>query len=135
MRSATVVVSLWLLQGLLMASITFKNVPDDLLESLRLRAERNRRSLTKEVLYLLEQGVLLSDGGFGMRASESTPVVGNGLDPQGRGPQWEQERERERERQVEVWRDLCGQWESEESVAEELEALGAARTGGREVDL
>ncbi len=112
-----------------MASITFKNVPDDLLESLRLRAERNRRSLTKEALYLLEQGVKQSDGGFGMRASESTPVYGNGLDPQRLSP------ERERERQLEVWRDLRGQWESSESVAEELEALGAARTGGREVDL
>ena len=40
-----------------MASLTLKNIPDDLLGRLRARAERNRRSLTGEILHLLETAV------------------------------------------------------------------------------
>ncbi len=37
-----------------MASLTLKNIPDELLQRLRARAERERRSLTGEILHLLE---------------------------------------------------------------------------------
>ena len=37
-----------------MASLTIKNIPDDLLERLRAKAASDRRSLTKEVVHLLE---------------------------------------------------------------------------------
>ena len=37
-----------------MASLTLKNIPDELLQRLRSRAERERRSLTGEILHLLE---------------------------------------------------------------------------------
>ena len=36
-------------------SLSIKNVPDDLAERLRARAERNRRSLQRELLSILEQ--------------------------------------------------------------------------------
>lgn len=87
----------------------------------------------KEALYLLELGVELGVqspvSGWGLATRESTPVFGGGSGAERLSP------EQARERQVEAWQELCGQWESEESVAEELEALYAARTGGREVDL
>lgn len=40
-----------------MASLTIKSIPDDVLEDLRKRAERHRRSLNSEVLHLLEQSL------------------------------------------------------------------------------
>lgn len=40
-----------------MASLTIKSVPDNLLDHLRKSAERHRRSLNSEVLYLLERSV------------------------------------------------------------------------------
>jgi len=40
-----------------MASLTLKNIPDDLLERLRERAVRHRRSLTGEILTLLDAAV------------------------------------------------------------------------------
>ena len=40
-----------------MASLTLKNVPDDLLDRLRAQARRERRSLNQEALYLLEQAL------------------------------------------------------------------------------
>ena len=48
-----------------MAALTLKNIPEELLEKLRLLAERDRRSLTQEILYILEHAVA---GGRGQRA-------------------------------------------------------------------
>jgi antitoxin FitA len=38
-----------------MATLTIKNVPDDLYQELKRRADENRRSLNGEVIYSLEQ--------------------------------------------------------------------------------
>jgi len=38
------------------ASLSIKNVPDDVVERLRARAARNRRSLQGELLDLIERG-------------------------------------------------------------------------------
>ena len=40
-----------------MASLTIKGIPPELLEQLRTRAARHRRSLNSEILYLLESSV------------------------------------------------------------------------------
>lgn len=39
-----------------MAPLTIKNIPDELFERLREVAERARRSITQQVLYMLEEG-------------------------------------------------------------------------------
>ncbi len=39
------------------ASLSIKNIPDDILARLKERAAKNRRSLQGEVLFLLEQAV------------------------------------------------------------------------------
>lgn len=40
-----------------MATLYVRNVPDDLYEALRKRARQNRRSITAEVLAVLEQNI------------------------------------------------------------------------------
>lgn len=40
-----------------MATLTLKNVPDDLHRRLKERAERNRRSLNREAIHVLETGM------------------------------------------------------------------------------
>ena len=40
-----------------MPSLTVKGLPEDVIESLRRSAQRNRRSLNSEILYRLEQSV------------------------------------------------------------------------------
>ncbi len=42
-----------------MATLTLKNLPDDLHRRLKARAERNHRSLNREAIRLLEQAVAL----------------------------------------------------------------------------
>jgi plasmid stability protein len=40
-----------------MATITVKNIPDELFQRLKKMAEANRRSLNNEIIYCLEQAV------------------------------------------------------------------------------
>ncbi len=92
-----------------MASLTLKNLPDDLVHALRRAADRDRRSLTQETIHLLE--VALRDG---ERATVRSATA---------------------EAQVAAWRRLAGKWESDVADANEAERIMERRTAGREVDL
>ncbi len=92
-----------------MATITLKNVPEDLLIRLRKMASTERRSLNLQILYLLDSA---------------------------EGPEERQQRlKAEAERQTGVWRHLSGRWQSQESVQEEIARIYATRTEGREIEL
>lgn len=89
-----------------MRSLTLKDVPDALLERLRLLAAAERRSLLQQALVLIEEGVA---------RHEEAPVRA--------------------QRQVDAWRRMAGQWASDQDVDSEVRDLLAARTPGRDVDL
>ena len=89
-----------------MASITLKDVPEDLLVRLRRAAARERRSLNQEALVLIEGGL----------AARETA-------------------EERAQRQVASWRTLAGAWTSDKPFEDEVAELYASRTPGREVDL
>ena len=89
-----------------MASITLKSIPDGLLEKLRARASADRRSLTQQILFLLEQAL--------------SEHPGDTADGQAAA-------------QIAAWQELGGQWVSDRSAEEEIADIYAARTPGREV--
>ncbi len=93
-----------------MASLTLKNVPDELIRALREAAEGDRRSLNQEIMHLLASAL-------GVRFEKPAP----------RAP--------EVEAQVAAWRKLAGRWDSDADPASEAEQLTQRRTPGREVDL
>jgi plasmid stability protein len=93
-----------------MASLTVRNIPEQLLEGLRVLSERERRSLNNEVLVVLEEGLASK-----AERLEAAPL-GSGL-------------------QADLWLDLCGLWQDERSADEIIEDIHAHRTLGREVDL
>lgn len=72
-----------------MASITLKNVPDELLDALREAAQRDRRTMTQEILYLLETALC------GLPKAVEAPDA---------------------KAQVAAWRKLAGKWESGREV-------------------
>jgi plasmid stability protein len=92
-----------------MASITLKNLPDDFLRELRESAKANRRSLTQEIIHLLERGLRHREGERARQASEV-------------------------DAQVAAWRKLAGRWQSDIDFPTEVDRILGARTGGREVD-
>jgi len=68
-----------------MASLTIKNLPDSMLRDLRKAAERDRRSLTQQIIYLLD--VALRGRSRATTANES---------------------------QLTAWRELAGKWDSDD---------------------
>jgi len=91
-----------------MPSITLKNIPPELIGRLKRRARQRRRSLTQEVLWLLEEALDMPPP-----STDTDRVTA----------------------QVEAWRRLAGRWVSDQPVDAEVDAIYEARTDGREVDL
>jgi plasmid stability protein len=92
-----------------MASLTLKNLPDDLLCALREAAEKDRRSLTQEIIHLLDSA---------LRSRMERPAP----------------RTADMDAQLAAWRKLAGKWESDVDSATEIERLMERRTSGREVE-
>lgn len=88
-----------------MPSLTIKDIPEELLERLRELAERDRRSMTQEVIHLLDEVVA------------------------------EREDRSRAERQADAWEKLAGRWESDRPADEEIDEIYESRTEGREVNL
>lgn len=93
-----------------MASLTLKNVPDDLLRALREAADTDRRSLNQEIIHLLTAVV----GDRNAKPVAASPKV---------------------QAQVAAWRNLAGRWKSDIEPATEAEQVTERRSPGREVDL
>ena len=91
-----------------MASLTLKNLPDELLRALRKAADKDRRSMTQEIIHLLESAL----GRAERRAPESATATV----------------------QLAAWRKLAGKWESDMDRATEARRITDRRTSGREVD-
>jgi plasmid stability protein len=93
-----------------MASLTLKNLPEELLRSLREAAEKDRRSLTQEIIYLLDTALRSR----GDRPASQRPHVDS---------------------QIAAWRELAGKWQSDIDRRAEVEQIMEQRSPGREVDL
>lgn len=95
----------------IMASITVKNIPEHLLDRVRKLAAKDHRSLNKEFLHLIELA-----------------LRGERADPAGRVRE-------QVETQAAAWSELAGRWQSDLDKVAETEAIYAARSTGRPVDL
>ncbi len=95
-----------------MASLTVRNIPDDVLEKIKALSAVERRSLNNQILIILERGTF----------------------------QEYEEKLRARKRlskstQVELWKRLLGTWDDSRSAAEIIQDIYSHRTAGRDVQL
>jgi len=58
-------------------SLTLKNIPDELLDELREVAEQERRSITQQVLYMLEQAIAQREAAKQEAEHELKPASGS----------------------------------------------------------
>jgi plasmid stability protein len=93
-----------------MPSLTLRNIPEFLLDSLRVLSERERRSLNNELLVVLEEGLAAKS-----ERLESAPLGS--------------------ELQADLWNDLCGKWLDERQTQEIIDDIRSSRSEGREVSL
>ena len=97
-------------QGCAVASITIRDLPDSMLEKVRILSKRNRRSMNSELLTLIENA-LDDTRGIGHKGRIST------------------------EMQVEMWKFFAGKWEDARPTNEIIRDIYAQRTEGRSVEL
>lgn len=94
-----------------MPSLTLKDIPTPLLDRLRARASRDRRSLNREAIWLLEQ------------------VLDKSSDPAS-------EVRLEQEAQLTAWQSLSGRWQGSKTEVDDLIGdIYQSRTQGRDFSL
>ena len=96
-----------------MASLTVRDIPDNVLDKIRILSERDRRSLNKEFLVIVEDGLeaYTAEMERGREAHISPDL------------------------QVALWRDLVGTWVDDRPTREIIADIRGSRTAGREVRL
>ena len=96
-----------------MASLTVRDIPGDVLDKIRVLSTRERRSLNKQFLVIVEDGLKTHTAALERgRDSGPTPSL-----------------------QVALWRDLAGHWEDQRPTGAIIADIRRHRTGGREVRL
>jgi plasmid stability protein len=95
-----------------MASITVRNIPDDVLERIRALSSIDRRSLNNEILVLLERS---ASSEFEEKLLKRKYLS--------------------KSTQLEMWKRLAGTWEDARSTREIIDDIYSTRTAGREVEL
>lgn len=95
-----------------MTSLTLRNIPDEVIETVRALSKKERRSLNNEMLFLLEESVSrhLND-----RSAPAPATVPLGV-----------------EMQKELWAKLAGAWEDKRETAAIIQDVYKSRTKGRE---
>jgi len=95
-----------------MASITVRNIPDDVFERIKTLSMVERRSINNEILVILERGAF------------------NEYEERMQG-----QRHLSKSTRMEIWKRLLGTWEDTRSTREIIEDIYSNRTVGRDVDL
>ncbi len=95
-----------------MANLTVRNIPDELLNKIRLLSIIEKRSVNSEILMVLEKGL--------SKESDSVNYVKNQLS---------------NDTQIKLWQNLGGRWKDSRSTAEIISDIIGSRSQGRRVDL
>jgi plasmid stability protein len=92
-----------------MASLTIRNIPDLILDQIRVLSEVERRSLNNELLMIIENGL--------NTYTKTNKVMFD------------------KELQLSIWNDVCGKWDDGRSSDEIINDIYSSRTKGRSVEL
>ena len=95
-----------------MANITVRNIPDEILDKLRMLSILERRSLNSEILMVLEKGLA--------KESESVTFITGSLS---------------KDTQIKLWQNLCGRWKDNRNTADIISDIIQSRSKGRSINL
>jgi plasmid stability protein len=90
-----------------MTNITIRNIPDDIINKIKVLSETERRSLNSEILVILEKGLI----------TENNQKNNSNIS---------------KETQIKIWSQLSGKWKDDRSTKEIIDDIYQSRTEGRE---
>ena len=95
-----------------MPNITVRNIPESVMNKIRTLSRLDKRSINNEILLILEQGLELEEG----EKHKSSAKISLHT-------------------QLEIWKELSGQWDDIRPTDEIIDDIISRRTAGREVAL
>lgn len=95
-----------------MTNITIRNIPDSVIEKLKILSEIERRSLNNELLIAIESGVKELEQNLSRHEIRVSPEIQSAL-----------------------WESLSGKWKDKKSKEKQIKEILDARTMGRDVSL
>ena len=95
-----------------MGTITLRDIPDEMMDEVKVIAKRERRSVNQQFLVVLEEGVR----NVLRKTLETRESVSKGA-------------------QIEIWQMLSGVWEDKRSTKQIIDDIVSNRSKGREFDL
>ena len=95
-----------------MANITIRNIPDDVFSVIKKLSDLERRSINNELLIIIEKGTALL---MENKINENKIIS--------------------KVSQINLWRNLSGEWEDNRTSEEIINDIYDSRTLGREFDL
>ena len=98
-----------------MATITVRSIPESLVKRVKDFSSRDRRSMNKELLVIIEEGVACH-AGTKEEGAPSRPMLSV-------------------DAQAEAWEELCGVWDEDRTTDEIVRGIIGTRSAGREVVL
>ena len=88
-----------------MPNLTVRNIPDELLNKLRILSVLEKRSLNSEILMVLEKGL--------SKESDSVNYLKEHIS---------------KDTQIKLWQNLCGRWKDSRSTAEIISDIIGSRS-------
>lgn len=92
-----------------MTNLTVRNIPDEVIEKIKVLSEIERRSLNNEILVILEKGLQLHE--------KTRP------------------RQITKEMQISILTEVCGSWEDNRSTKKIIDDIYKSRSKGRKINL
>lgn len=93
-----------------MMNLTVRNIPDDVINKIKVLSEIDKRSLNNEILIILEKGLYNET-----KNRENLKIT--------------------KDTQIKIWNKLSGNWEDKRNTDEIIKDIYSTRSLGREVEL
>ncbi|MGA1824195.1 MAG: FitA-like ribbon-helix-helix domain-containing protein [bacterium] len=95
-----------------MKTITIRNIPEDIINKIKLFSKLEKRSLNNEILIILEKGISKEI----VEINTKKKMISN-------------------QTQIDIWKNLSGKWEDTRTSKEIIEDIVTKRSQGRNVEL
>ena len=91
-------------------NLTIRNIPDDIINKIKDLSKLEKRSINSEILMILEKGLSI------VFERKTKNQIG-------------------KDTQIEIWKELNGQWKDDRSTKEIIDDIVSNRTKGRDIEL
>ncbi|MBI5207914.1 MAG: Arc family DNA-binding protein [Candidatus Firestonebacteria bacterium] len=95
-----------------MVNMTLRNIPEDIIDKIKILSVLERRSMNSEILVVLEKGLKEET----MIDEQSEKIINPEI-------------------QIKIWENLCGKWKDKRSTEKIIDNIISTRSKGRKVEL